>query len=53
VRAKFWHALVESASGADVELLVGAEGEVAVLHVQVGMANAAAFDAHQDFAAAR
>jgi hypothetical protein len=43
----------QGASGADIELLVGAEGEVAVLQVQVGMANAAAFDAHQDLAAAR
>jgi hypothetical protein len=43
----------QDASGADVELLVAAEGEVAVLQMQVGMANAAAFDAHQDLAAAR
>jgi hypothetical protein len=42
----------QGASGAGIELLVGAEGEVAVLQVQVGMANAAAFDAHQDFSTA-
>ena len=43
----------QGASGADIEPLVGAEGEVAILQVQVGMANAAAFDAYQDFGAAR
>src|SRR4029077_12558307 len=37
----------------DVALLVAAEREVAVLHVQVGMAHAAALDPHQHLAAAR
>ena len=37
----------------DVEPLVVAEREIAVLQMQVGMAHAAAFDAHQHFAAAR
>ena len=35
----------------DVELLAVAEREIAVLHVQVGMADAAALDAHQHLAA--
>jgi hypothetical protein len=43
----------QGAPGADIELLVGAEGEVAILQVLVGMANATAFDAHQDLTAAR
>ena len=34
----------------DVELLVAAEAEIAVLQVEVGMAHAAAADAHQHFA---
>ncbi len=37
----------------DVEPLVAAEQEIAVLQMQVGMAHAAALDAHQHFAAAR
>ena len=40
-------------SGADIELFVAAEGEVAVLQMQVGMAYAATLDANQHFAAAR
>ncbi len=37
----------------DVELLAAAQIEIAVLDVQVGMADAATFHAHQNFAAAR
>ena len=43
----------QRAAGADIEPLVAAELEVAVLHMQVGMAHAAAFDADQDFAPPR
>ena len=42
----------QGASGADVELLVAAEGEIAILQVQIGMAHAATLNAHQHFAAA-
>src|SRR6185369_12655398 len=41
----------QGASGAHVELLAVAEHEIAVLHVQIGMADAAAMDAHQHFGA--
>ncbi len=37
----------------DVELLAAAEIKIAVLNMQVGMADAAAFDADQHFAVAR
>jgi len=43
----------QRAAGADVELLAVAEQKIAVLHVQVGMADAAARDAHQNFGARR
>ena len=43
----------QRAARGDVELLVAAEREIAVLQMQVGMADAAALDAHQHFAAAR
>src|SRR5262249_39218667 len=43
----------QGAALADVELLVAAEPEVAVLHVHVGMAHAAALDPHKHLAAAR
>ena len=43
----------QRAARADVELLAVAEREIAVLHVQVGMAHAAALDAHQHLAAVR
>ena len=36
----------QGASGADVELLVAAEGEIAILQVQIGMAHAATLNAH-------
>jgi hypothetical protein len=35
--------------GTNIKLLSTAEGEVAVLHVQIGMADAAARDPHEDF----
>src|SRR5208283_2940343 len=41
------------AAGADIELLVAAELEIAVLDMQVGMAHAASLDPHQNFAPAR
>ena len=41
----------QRAALAHVELLAVAEREIAVLHVQVGMADAAALDAHQHLAA--
>ena len=37
----------------NVEPIVAAEREVAVLHMQVGMAHAASFDAHEHLAAVR
>src|SRR5215470_10506239 len=43
----------ERATRAHVELLVFAELEIAVLHVQVRMAHAAAVDAHEDLRALR
>ena len=43
----------QRAAGGDVELLVVAEREIAVLQMQVGMAHAAALDAHEHFVAAR
>ena len=43
----------QRAARADVEPFVVAEHEIAVLHVQVGMADAAALNAHQYFVAFR
>src|SRR5262245_5625837 len=43
----------ERPESGDVELLVAAEAEVAVAKMQVGVADAAAADAHQHFGAAR
>ena len=43
----------ERCVGGHVELLVAAEAEIAVLQMHVGMAHAAAADAHQHLAAAR
>ena len=43
----------QRAAGAHVERLAVAEREIAVLHVQVGMADAAALDAHQHLGALR
>src|SRR5262249_7950955 len=43
----------QGAALADVELLVAAEPEVAVLHVHIGMAHAAALDPHKHLGAAR
>ena len=37
----------------DIEPFVAAEREIAVLHVQIGMAHATSLDAHQNFATAR
>src|SRR5579875_3775229 len=42
----------QGAAGGHIEPLVAAEGEITVLHVQIGMADAAALDAHKNFAAA-
>jgi hypothetical protein len=43
----------QRAAGTDIELLVAAELEIAVVDVQIGMAHAAALDADQDFAPSR
>ena len=43
----------QRAAGGDVELLVAAEAEIAVMQMDIGMAHAAAADPHQDFAALR
>ena len=43
----------QRAAGGHVEFFVATQREIAVLQVQVGMAYAATFDAHQHFAAAR
>src|SRR6516164_2467759 len=43
----------QRAAGTDIELLVAAELEIAVVDMQVGMAHAAALDSDQDFAPPR
>ena len=43
----------QRAAGGHVELFVATQREIAVLQMQVGMADAATLDAHQHFAAAR
>src|SRR5262249_20161939 len=43
----------QSASRADIESFVAAEGKVAILHVQIGMADSASLDPHQDLGSSR
>jgi len=43
----------QSASRADIESFVAAKRKVAILHVQVGMADAAPLDLHQDLGSSR
>src|SRR5260370_33756563 len=43
----------QGAARRDVEFFVAVEPEVSVLHVQVGVANTAALDSHQDLGALR
>jgi hypothetical protein len=43
----------QRATGADIEFLAVAEQEEAILHMQIGMADAAALNSHQDLGALR
>jgi hypothetical protein len=43
----------QRASSADVEFLVATQRKVAILHMQVGMADATSLDPHQDLGALR